>query len=78
MAALWRQRFAGAVEHLADDRPLLQCTADRVRLEILGRDAVWILELTRADAERVAEAIDWQEPGVVLLSAHRAGEPADD
>ena len=65
MATLWRQPRGGRVEYQVADRPLLQNdSAGGVRLELFGRDGVWILELDRADAERVAEAIDWEPPGM--------------
>jgi hypothetical protein len=59
MAQIWRQR-----EAVCNDRPILQWLDCRgVRLELTGSgSAVWIIELTQEDCERIAEAIDYRLP----------------
>jgi hypothetical protein len=47
-----------------DDRPLLEATTEGgVRLEIPYHENTWIVELSRADCEAIAEWIGYRRPG---------------
>ena len=63
MARISQQAYGftrGGTKPIAEDRPSLQKIFDGVRLELTGRDAVWIIELSGADCERIAEEIGWR------------------
>jgi hypothetical protein len=66
MAAIWRQPYSGSLTAICEDRPIMQGLSGRgVRLELPGHDAVWIVELSVDDCQRIAEEIGWGRPGVV-------------
>jgi hypothetical protein len=51
-------------EPVVDDRPMVTATPDGgVRLELGDISQPWIIELTPADCEHIAEAIGFRRPG---------------
>jgi hypothetical protein len=66
MAAIWRQPYRGGLTAICVDRPILQGLAGRgVRLELPSPDAVWIVELSVDDCERIAEEIGYRRPRIL-------------
>ena len=48
---------------VVEDRAVMQQIAGgKVRLEATGRKAVWAVELSREEAERIAALIGWSAP----------------
>jgi len=67
MARISQQAYGytrGGTKAIAEDRPSLQRVSDGVRLELSGRDAVWVIDLSEADCERIAEQIGWGRPRI--------------
>jgi len=67
MARISQQTYGytrGGIKTIAEDRPSVQRVHDGVRLELTGQDAVWVIDLTEADCERIAEAIGWGRPRI--------------
>ena len=47
---------------LVEDRPKMQLSGDQIRVELTGRKGVYAVELSREEAERIAELIGWVAP----------------
>jgi hypothetical protein len=48
-------------EPVVDDRPMMTAHPDGVRLELGHLTSPWVIELTHAECEQIAEAIGWRQ-----------------
>jgi hypothetical protein len=64
MTILWRRVSSGRLSRVCEDRPALErLSQGGVRLELVERTGSWVVELTQADAEGIAEEIGYRRPG---------------
>ena len=71
MTILWRRLSSGRLTRVCEDRPALEpISQGGMRLALVERTGSWVIELTRADAERIAEEIGYRRPGVFRPEAY--------
>jgi hypothetical protein len=64
MTVIFHRPSATRLIQVCADRARLSVVSDGLRMELTSHTGNWVIELTRAECEHIAEEIGYRRPGV--------------